>query len=351
MLNVTRELIDGIRSASSGSSSEHILTGARVAIIARHGGPEDADALLDVFLEAPTDYRRECVLDAVMRVGTRETARKLASECLAKGKLKEGTQAAVLHAIGFLGFAEARDALWAHARGDSDYCEQESGALGLLNLSCDGLEGEIEAAIRACVGKSLFPEFLPVLAHKAGNPELLQTIFDLGHTTASTDCNGGIVYGIALFGEPGRSHFDRLLFDPHWETYGGGTGTEWWAYHGFRHLGGRLARLAQRVRNDHASLPFKEWEYHARVWLELAKCGLGDPLPPIRTDTYDHEQAAEVYGAAFDWTSADADDSLTGLVRDKGRLRKDDVYAFRDRLEARIVSEVSGENSSSPPDH
>lgn len=342
MLSVTRKLVDGLRAAPPGGHADWVLANARVAIVARRGGPEDADALLDLFLEAPTEYRRASVLDAVMRVGTRDTARRLAAGCLTGGRLRAGVQAEVLHALGFLGYTDVRDVLWNHATGGTDYYEQKSAALGLLNLSCDGLEREIEASIRACAGKNLFPEFLPVLAHKIGNPELLPLLFDMGQTTASTDCNGGLVYGIALFGDAGRPYFDRLLFDPHWETYGAGTGTGGWAYHGFRHLGGSVAEMARQLRAWHPTVPYKSWEYRLRVWLGFVECWLHDPLPPRRNKSYAIERAADVCAAAFDWSSANGDDSLSGLACNDGWVPKHEVYALRDRLAAEETQSASG---------
>jgi hypothetical protein len=238
-----------------------------------------------------------------------------------------------------MGHAEVRDVLWAAAR-DGDYHQQKEAALGLLSLPCVGLEKEIEAAIRECVGRNIFPEFMPVLAHKTGNPKLLQVIFDLGRTTASTDCNGGIVYGIALFDEVGFPYFDQLLFDPQWEVYACGTGTVWWAYHGFRHLGGRLAEIASRLRTWHPTMPFDAWEYRVRTWLDLAVCGLEDPLPPVRGESYLREPAASIYSAAFEWSTPNNDNSLTGLTRPDGWLKPPKVRDFSVRLADRIAYEV-----------
>lgn len=321
MLTATRELIDGVRAARSGSLADGVLAAARTAVIARHGTPEDAHALLDLFLDAPTEYRRAVVLEAVMHVGDHAAARRLATDCLAGGRLKDEVQPEVLYALGFLGFAEVRQVLWDHSRA-ADYYVQKAAALGLLNLPCDGLEPEIEGAIRGCVGKSLFEEFLPALAAKTGNPELLDTIFDLGRTTASTDCNAGIVYGIALYGEAGRSRFEQLLFDPYWEAYGGGTGTQRWAYHGLRHLGGTLARLAGRARalSD---------EHPVRVWAALVECWLGDVMSPLRGEVYPREAAADVYRAAFDGPG----DSLT-------RYPELEVDTLRERMADRITADV-----------
>jgi hypothetical protein len=338
VLNATRELVDGIRAARPGSFSASALASARAAVVARYGGPEDADALLDLFLEDPTDARRAEVPTALMRIGTADTAARLMSACVAAGRLKEGVAESVLHALGFLGLAEARDVLWAHARGSGWY-EQRAAALGLLNLACDGLESDIEAAIRNCAGKNLFPEFLPVLAHKAGNPDLLGTIFELGRTIASTDCNGGIVYGVALYGERGRAHLDDILFDPNWEAFGGGTGTQVWASHAFRHLGGSLAELARRIRAGAETRTAAGPEYRLCVWLALAECWLDDRLSPLRNERYPDEPAADVSAAAFDWSSDHTDDSLTALARADAALARS-ARAIEVRLADRMTAEV-----------
>ncbi|MBY0457255.1 MAG: hypothetical protein K2V38_07960 [Gemmataceae bacterium] len=342
MLTVTRELIDGLRSRRPGSSSAWVINHARTTFVARHGGLEDAEALLDVFLEDPTDYTHSRVLDAVMRLGNLDTARRLTSACLVGGELKPDVRADVLHVLGFLGFTEVRDVLWRYAHELGGYYHQQAAALGLQDLPCDGLETEIGAAIRACAGKNLFAEFLPVLAHKVGDPELLPLLFGMGET-ASTDCNAGLVYGIALFGESGRAYFDRLLFNPDWEAFCSATGTLWWAYHGFRHLGGSLVVLARQLREWRATLPREQWEYRARVWLELAECSLGDTPPPIRGELGPREAAADIYAAAFDWSSDGADDSLFSGVyhaQDRKWIPYHLPHALRDRLSDQIRAEV-----------
>jgi hypothetical protein len=287
------------------------------------------------------------VLDAIMRIGNRDTANRMVSTCLANGELKEGMPADVLHALGFLGYSEARDVLWAHAQ-NADFYTQRSATLGLLNLSCTGLERQIEAAIRSCVGESLFPEFLPALARQANNPDLLQTIFDLGRTTASTDCNGGIVYGIALYGEVGRAYFNQLLFDPSWEAHSSGTGTQVWAYHGFRHLCESLADLARQLRTQHAALQSEDWEYRLLIWLKLAEFWLGEWLSPIRDECYLAEQAVDVYSAAFDWSSEKEDDSLIGLLHSNHWGNRDALYAIRERLSDRITADVFSDFDATP---
>jgi hypothetical protein len=339
MLKLTALLIDEARSASPHGIAPAVVMGARVRLIAQHGGLEDADALLRFFLEAPTDYRRESVLEAVMRLGNLDTAQALATACLDGHHLKDGVCDDVLRALGYLGYEEARDVLWNCAQNGSwtQHCEA---SLGLLNLSCVGLERDISDAIRACIGRNLFPEFLPILAHKTGDSDLPELLFGMGESTASSDCNGGLVYGIALYGEIGAPYFDRLIFSPQWEAWGPGTGTGAWTYEGYRHLNRRLVELALAIRRNHASVPFDQWECQLQTWVALADRFLSDPFPVVRGAPHPSESATDIYHAAFGWSSPDRDDSLIGLTQSDGWVSSERVRALAVRLADRLSYEV-----------
>jgi hypothetical protein len=100
-----------------------------------------------------------------------------------------GYAARVLHAIGFLGYEPAERMLWEH------------------------VEGPYHEAMNACEGE------------------------------ASTDCNGGLILGIALHGDRARAEFTRLLWNPWWEAHDGGTGSDRWAYAGARVLSLNMPEL------------------------------------------------------------------------------------------------------------
>lgn len=338
MLTITRQLIAEIRSRPRRVATALVTTSTRADFIAKHGSLEDAEVLLKLFLEYAEEYGAECLLEPIMRLGNLDTALSLAAACLNGNQLKEGVRAGVLHALGFLGFAEVRDVLWDYAQ-HGDWSQQLEASLGLLNLPCDGLEKEIAVAIRGCLGRNLFPEFLPILACKTGDPELPRLLFDLGQTVASTDCNGGLVFGLALYGELGSPYFDRVLLEPHWEAWGPGTGTGRWTYEGFRHLGRRISDLARVIRANHASMPFNRWEFQVRTWVALAECYLRNVLPVLRGVRYPHETAAEIHAAAFEWSSPDRDDSLTGLTLPDGWVPQDELHALAERFVAQIVVE------------
>jgi hypothetical protein len=62
---------------------------------------------------------------------------------------------------------------------------------------------------------------------KTGDPAWLGRLVEWGEGAASTDCNGGLILGIALPGDDSaRAAFSLLLWNPRWEAYGGGTGSD-----------------------------------------------------------------------------------------------------------------------------
>ena len=47
---------------------------------------------------------------------------------------------------------------------------------------------------------------------------------------ASTDCNAGLILGIAAFGRSQQAKVRRILVEPKWEMDATGTGSHWWGY-------------------------------------------------------------------------------------------------------------------------
>ncbi len=175
--------------------------------IREHGGIDDALALLPVFLAAPA--RRAWLLPAISDLGDARLALSLLEACVVDGRLRDDLPSELLYVLGRFGLAEAM--LWHYAQ-SSDYYLVRDACLGLLHLPCKSLP--IADAIAAHEGKPLFPEFLHCLAVKTGDRSWIARLLAWG-AYASTDCNGGLALGIAMFGD--RAAFHALLWNPDWE--------------------------------------------------------------------------------------------------------------------------------------
>jgi hypothetical protein len=197
-------------------------------LIRELGTAADEAFLRPRFLADPA--ARLPLLPLLAALGTEETARDLAAACCPEGRLADGLPGRILLDLGRLGLQSARDMLWTYAR-EPWHETGKQACLGLLDLDCAGLEQDIEAAIRACSRqeRGLFPEYLPALAGKTGNPDLVSVLLELGRTSP-VDNRGGILIGLATLGAAGAAAFETVLADPTWEAADYPTGT-WIALH------------------------------------------------------------------------------------------------------------------------
>ncbi|MEU8078723.1 hypothetical protein AB0B31_25180 [Catellatospora citrea] len=338
VLRATRELLDGYGSASPAVRWRREST--VVDVILRHGSLADAQALLPVFVENPEARRR--LVPIFARHGDASTAGLLLAACTAAGQLREGVPAEVLHAVGFLGYEPAERMLWDHVEGL--YPESMNACLGLLHLPCDGLRTEIAQALRRHHGAGLFPEFLPVLATKTGDPSWLGRLVQWGEGGASTDCNGGLILGIALHGERARAEFTQLLWNPWWEANGGGTGSDRWAYAGARVLGLSMsdlyAGLSARVRSDAGT---EDKRHCLETFVALLGYWAGRPWLGLDRAPDPTETCDMLLDLLFEWSTPDRDDSLIGLaggVLDHGDRVLARLYELENELQVRAAHEL-----------
>lgn len=311
-----------------------------VDVVLRYGSRSDAEALLPVFLDDPG--ARERLVPVFARHGDIALAERLLEAGVEAGRLRDGVPTGVLHAVGYLGCESAERMLWEHvddSRGDHvDHHEAMDACLGLLHLPCQGLRTEIAEALERHVGSGLFPEFLPVLATKTGDPSWLGRLVEWGESGASTDCNGGLILGIAAHGAAARAEFTRLLWNPRWQAYGGGTGSDRWAYAGARLLGlgmpelyaELVARLNSDADTDDKRHCVETFTALLGQWVERGWVGLRAAPQP-------HESSDALYDLLFEWSSRHEDDSLIGLA---GRVlgHEDRLVAELYRLEATLRS-------------
>ena len=290
------------------------LEDALISVIARHGGPEDARALLEELLRSPSQCAG--VLPILIAHGDRDMAAALADRCVRDGRLIEDAPADVLHALGALGLAEATPLLFWYLR-HGTYWESMPASIGLLHLPCTEIQAEIAQEIAACEGRNIFPEFIPALAYKTGDASWIDRLVAMGSGPTSTDCNGGLLLGIALFGETARERFAEVLRDPHWEACGGSTGSCRWAYVGTRLLGltpqvlyadlcKRLSGPVDLLAARHQVCLLVEM---VRAWACGASTGLRW-LPAAPTS------ATELLELLFAWSDPNRDDGLSGRVRE-----------------------------------
>jgi hypothetical protein len=231
MLEITRELVG--RHARGAGGEHDVWVRAAVRVIRRAGGATDAAALLPVLLGDPA--AGSALLPVLACHGDLSTAEALL------GVHERNPE--VLHAVGYLGLEAAAVILWDYAV-HGEWHAQCAAVLGLVHLRCDGID--VAAELRRHEGRGLFPELLPALAVKTGDLGWAQRLLDWGTTVASTDCNGGLLLGLALLGDAGREAFDLALWSPAWETWSGSTGTVRWALRGALAAGFGVADLRGR---------------------------------------------------------------------------------------------------------
>jgi hypothetical protein len=239
-------------------------------------------------------------------------AERLLAASLEGGRLREGVPTGVFHAVGCLGYEPAERTLW-------EYVEQNDGSmdacLGLLHLPCRGLRTDIAKALDRHAGNAWFPEFLPALAVKTGDPSWSRALVAWGER-ASDDCNGGLMLGIAMHGEAARADFLRMLWNPRWAAHGAGTGVSHWAYAGARVLGLDLAELytdvVARLRSD-ADTEAKR--HCVRTFTALLSRWAHRRWTGLRMASEPVETREEMSGLVFEWSAPNTDDSLIALTR------------------------------------
>lgn len=345
MLKATRFLIESATGARRISwPVEHACTRA----VIRRGSIDDAAALLEAFLAAPAERGR--LLDALMFVADERMARAVLKACCDGRGLREGMPAKVLHLAGYHGLVEAQPMLWGYASGDPDFeadNEWDANAAavrGLLHLPCDGLKEEIADAIHECVGESLFPEFLPALAAKTGDAAMVDTLWEIGEG-ASTDCNGGVLLGFAMFGEKGRARLEQAMWSPHWEAFDTGTGSV-----------GALFDAMCVLRMPLGDV-YEQWKRRLEeggdqtqgVFLltNLLRTRLRHSHTGLRFAPHPVDDAVAVHERLFAWSTPHRDDSFGALVRQAfervGHQWTEDFVRDIDALEEQLRLRVEEE--------
>lgn len=234
-----------------------------VNCVMKLGARKDAEMLLDQYLQHMSDFDHQYLLRVFKKFGDNRFAEIIYNSVITDNKLNESANPKILEVLGHLKYEPVKQLLFDYGfSAESSYYLHRSAVLALLNYDCSAYKDQIEKAVADCMGKNLFPEFIPALVSKLPNKGLyLEQLFELGSEFASTDCNAGILLGFALSGEEGKPYFHKALFDPNWETYATGTGTVYFVYQGLKLLGISFNELYEHVilATDNKALAYHLW--------------------------------------------------------------------------------------------
>lgn len=306
MLKTTTELIAHLN--QDNQSRNFTVINILVNTILKCGGKEDADLMLNQYLKNPFDFDHAALLPVLKKFGDKHYAEKLFKIFIKNNKLVEHADPALLEVLGHLKYESIKPVLADYIFGQpaDDHDLSKNAVLGLLHFDCDEYQKEIETAIENCYHKNLFPEFVPALVCKLENQTIvLEKLYELGSQYASTDCNAGIILGFSLSGQEGRRYFNKVLFDPIWETYSTATGTIHFAYRGMKNAGLTFKEIYSELKQISDK---EQLAYSLAVFFALIEKKVMDPEINFR------ESFADLYNLLFTWESANESNNLADLA-------------------------------------
>ncbi|OUS75743.1 hypothetical protein B1748_15045 [Paenibacillus sp. MY03] len=343
MIPATQTLIDLFKTMNPDSS----IVSAYTNVICKYGGLADAVNLFDLFMEDPLDYNRVLLLQPIMKHGDQRLAQRIFDDCFYQGELLEDMPNEILHVLGYLGYESVTESLVLHMHSDNWHIAKYA-CLGLLHLPCNDHETQtkIKDLIESSYSKNLFQEFVPALSFKVSSSSIVRSLFEWGNTSASIDCNAGIILGIALFGSDQKDTIKGILWNPNWEAHGTATGTLMWSYVAMQHVELTFRELIQDVKMNQSEVFSRaELRYRLEVLAELLACKLSNhhQQQPIRFSINNNETTADIYLDLFGWSKDGHDDSVIGLI--SNNLEDEDellnrYYHLRDRLEMKIEHQI-----------
>lgn len=316
MIQTTEELIQQLKTDPRTDAG---ILAAYCRIISLYGDEEDAAALFRVFAEDPTDYRRSLLLDPVMRCGGRVLAEEIDSFCFDQGKLRENIPSEILHVLGFMGYEKYVKYMVDCVCAD-DWDLSKDACLGLIHLPCQSHRERLADEWNKAYGQPLFSEFLPALSFKFSDERIVPDLLAWGQQ-ASTDCNAGLLLGIAMFGRRQKELILRILLDPSWELYSSGTGSHWWAYMSMRLTGLAFAEIISELKErtpvgrSAITVPDERMIEHGyHVLHDLLDLKLAGDLHPIKSAPALKERILDLYRHLFQWSTGHEDDSVSGRI-------------------------------------
>lgn len=334
MLLATQRIIKLLHSQRK---PDYTIMASLIEVILQRGEREDAEILLDCFLEQPNDFSRKKLLLVIQKFGSYEHAHVLFERCIKNRDDSKEINEKLYHLFGYLKYEPARSFLLDQALDErSSHSHSQSAVMGLLHMNCSDVQEKIREAIDNCCDKNVFKEFVPALIyHLDEKKEALDKLYVSGSTIASTDCNAGIILAFALSPQDGRQYLKRVLWDEHWECDGGGTGTDYYTYIGLQHLGIRFSSLYREVCRSQAH----EQKYRLRVFHALLSWKIkSSVLFPIAFSKPPQETLESIYEMLFAWKTPNKADDIFSIIKDD--TLKGDFYELKGLLELKMQAEL-----------
>lgn len=334
--------------------TNYAVVTAYVNAVAQLGNQEDLAVVLDLFLADPTDYKRQYLLFVLQSLGNMEVAEALHQKCFEDDMLKADMPEEVLNCLVWLEYPPTEALLIRNYENKTlDHGGHFSLCMGLLHYDGAPYQEMYIREVEKCIGKGIFDnEFAPALVCKVASPkreELLEKLYHSGKTVTSTDCNGGIVIGLALSGQRGEELFRELLWDERWETYGGGTGTDSKTYTGLEYLGITMSDLYDEilanVANSHVEADYIT--YQLRVFKSMLGYRLLRGYNPkdwsgrsyLKFVPPPSDRLVDLHQKLFTWSTPHKDDALNGIAHQfsQGKI---EFYEEAQQLRRLIKEEV-----------
>ncbi|EAY31262.1 hypothetical protein [Microscilla marina] len=342
MITQTQHLITYLKTSVHPQNS---IISSYAKAIEQLGDQEDLQALLELFLQQADNYKYQALLSPIKRRGNKAMADALVEHCFDHFLLKEGITEKVLDCITWLKHPQAEEILWRHFHHEkANYSMHQAACIGLLHFDLSAHQGVILKAIEACVGKNIFDEFVPALVCKitdiAKRNELAERLYESGCTITSTDCNGGIVLGLALSPGRGEELFKKLFWDEYWEVQGGGTGTDTFAYTGLQYLQITIQDLCKQIQADIDNGQDDQQTIHQlRVLRSMLSCRIRRSYSLLKFSPVFTDSLLNVYASVFSWSTPHKNDSLAGLAS-KLTQGKFNFYKEKTELQLKVDKEI-----------
>lgn len=333
MLRATIDLLDRFRKRPDSHRVRALLS-----FIEDYGDEEDAEALLDLYLNHPEAYE---LLSPIRKLGSTETAERLFNRCMENRRVKAKFLGDVFTSLAYMGYQPVEEVLYQCLLKEEPLGSDE--CVALLHFSCADYEAAIREKILKYKNQNLFPEFHPLLASKVPDPDLPDLLYHWGTHWASVDCNGGLVLGLALYGEPERERFKQILWDDRWEAHGSATGTIRWTYIGMQYLGITFRELFREIQAAaKKGVDEEAIRYHLFVLKDLLELRIHWTDLPLRFAS-PLGTCEEIYQTLFDW-SENRDDNIIDWVSDNVENREYlDLYQTKELLCMKMEQEMRKE--------